>query len=86
MKDNFLFFIGYKLYNNDKFEEARQFLELYLNEFPEGRYISYGLNFLGNIYKDRGEKETALKYFKRYLELNPDDTETAAIIEELAEG
>ncbi len=77
------FFIGYKLYNNGRVPEAIAFCDLYLKEFPEGDYAWMAYHFMGRGYKDLGQKAPAIENLKKSLELNPDDTEGAELIQEL---
>jgi len=81
--DAISFFIGYKLYNNGRVPEAIAFCDLYLKEFPEGDYAWMAYHFMGQGYKDRGEKEPAIANLKKSLELNPENTEGAELLKEL---
>ena len=81
--DPISFFIGYKLYNNGRVPESIAFCDLYLKEFPEGDYAWMAYHYLGLGHKDRGEKKAAIKNFKKSLELNPDNSEGAQILQEL---
>jgi predicted TPR repeat methyltransferase len=50
---------------------------------PDDPYI---WSFLGELAHIKGERETALKAYKRYLELEPDDAEVGHIVVALSDG
>lgn len=77
------FFIGYKLYGNNRYQEAIAFCDLYLKECPEGDYAWMAYHFMGRGYKDLGEKEPAIENFKKSLEINPENTKGAELLQEL---
>ena len=54
--------------NKERYDDARRFLELNLEFFPESGMTYAGL---GRYYQERGEKEQAVANFKKALELMP---------------
>jgi hypothetical protein len=81
--DTDLAFIAYKLYKNKRKAESIPFFERYLVEHPDGQYNEFSYECLGFAYEFLGQKDAALKNFRRALELNPDNKEAAAKIAEL---
>jgi cyclase len=75
--------IGFKLFENKKFADAIKFFEFSAKEFPDGDYPWLCYNNIGTVYRELGDKEQAIKYYKMSLELNPDNTRAAERIKEL---
>ena len=67
----------------NKFNDAIKFFELSATEFPDGDYPWLCYNNIGSSYRELGDKEQAIKYYKKSLELNPDNTRAAERIKEL---
>lgn len=78
-----LLIVAYKLHANDRLPEAIRFYDLTLSEYPEGKYAATCYNYLGEAYKAMGNKQLALKNFRKFLELRPDDAHAAEMIQEL---
>lgn len=78
-----LLVIGDKLLAKEKLSEAIQILELCLQEFPEDKYAYYTNYTLSSAYHKQGNKEQALQYCKKALELKPEFQAAARLLEEL---
>jgi len=78
-----LMYIAYKLYKNEKISEAIKFFELCTSEYPAGDNAWICYHYLGKGYNVKGDKELAIKYFKKSLELNPDNTKAAEMLQNL---
>ncbi|MFH2036904.1 MAG: MBL fold metallo-hydrolase [Candidatus Zixiibacteriota bacterium] len=76
-----LFYIPYKLYANEYYDEAMAFLNLYNEEFPNGQYGYLSQFRMGQILQLRGDKKGALKHLKKSVELNPTEKAKAKIKE-----
>lgn len=82
-KETDLAIIGYKLMGSEKRREAVKFFERYVKDNPQGIYIEFGYNSLGELYNYLGDKESALINLKKCLELNPENTQAAEMIKEI---
>lgn len=60
--------LGYQLLEMKKFKDAIRVFELNVEEYPSS-YSAY--DSLGEAYMDNGEKDLAIKNYKKSLELNP---------------
>ncbi len=78
-----LVIIGFKLHSNGKLADGIKFFELAAGEYPEGEYVWMCYNNIGRAYKDLGDKDLAVKNFKKSLELNPENTRAAEALKEL---
>jgi tetratricopeptide (TPR) repeat protein len=81
--DTDLAFIAYKLYMTGRKSESIPFFKRYLVEHPDGQYNDFSYEYVGRAYESLGDREAALKNFRRAVELNPDNKEAAAKIVEL---
>ncbi len=79
-------FIGEWLCKNGRTGEAVKMLELAVEEYPEGEYIWYIHEHMGNAFRDMGDRENAIKSYKRSLELRPGRASVIAALEELEAG
>ena len=75
--------IGYKLYNNDRVPEALRFFEVSVKDYPQGRYAYYCYQLMAETSNKAGNKEQAIAYLKKSIELNPDNTDAVELLEEL---
>jgi glyoxylase-like metal-dependent hydrolase (beta-lactamase superfamily II) len=82
---NELWYIGTKFLSKDKLEEAIRFFELSLQEVTDGKYNYYVHYCLALAYKDKGEKDRAIRNCERSLELNKEFQAAVQLMEELKE-
>jgi len=66
--------------SSEKDEAPFHLLQLNLEHYPESFNSQYRL---GKVYRDRGDTETALRYFKQVLEIRPDHKWAKGNIERL---
>ncbi len=83
LKDVYLLVIGDKLLSKDKISDAISILAFCLKEFPEGEYAYYTNYTISNAYKEQDNKEKAIKYCEKSLELKPEFKAAASLLEEL---
>ncbi|UCD63998.1 MAG: tetratricopeptide repeat protein [Candidatus Zixiibacteriota bacterium] len=81
--DNDIVFIAYKLYKNDRVEESLPFFERAVVEYPDGMYAELCFSYLGEAYYAAGDTTRALSNYRKVLELNPDNTDAAEIVDKL---
>lgn len=72
---------GYRLLNNKKFNEAISIFTMVVQTFPES---SNGFDSLGEAYMKAGNKDEAIKFYKRSLELDHKNKNASRMIEELS--
>jgi len=72
--------LGYELFRMKKIKEAIEIFKLNVESFPRG-YNTY--DSLGEAYMINGDKELAIKNYKKSLELNPENTNAANAIKRL---
>jgi tetratricopeptide (TPR) repeat protein len=72
--------LGYELLRMKKIKEAIEIFKLNVESFPRG-YNTY--DSLGEAYMINGDKELAIKNYKKSLELNPENTNAANAIKRL---
>lgn len=77
--ENSLINLGYSYLRNDKIEEAISLFELNIKEFPES-WNAY--DSLAEAYLKAGNKKLAIEYYKKSVELNPENTNAQKIIDE----
>lgn len=65
--------IGYSLMNAKKFKEAIAVLKLNVESYPESANV---YDSLAEAYLNNGDKELAVTYYKKVLEMIPKDTKT----------
>ena len=72
--------MGYNLMNQNKVEEARAAFELNVTLFPNS---FNACDSYAEYYMKNGDYPTAIKYYKKSLELNPDNQNAIKMIEQL---
>ena len=81
-KENELNMLGYHLLRNKKINEAIEIFKLNVEAYPEA-YNTY--DSLGEAYMKNGDKELAIKNYKKSLELNPKNTNAVNMLKKLEE-
>ncbi|MEE9501556.1 MAG: MBL fold metallo-hydrolase [Candidatus Aminicenantaceae bacterium] len=72
--------LGYQLINQNKLKEAIEIFKMNVELYPEAWNV---YDSLGEGYMFLGEKELAIKYYEKSLEINPDNTNGVAMLERL---
>ena len=72
--------LGYQLLGTKKIKDAIEIFKLNVEAYPQA---SNPYDSLGEAYMMSGDKELALKNYKKALELNPQNTNAASIIKRL---
>jgi len=72
--------LGYRLLGNNKLKEAIEIFKFVVSEYPES-YNAY--DSLGEAFMNAGEKELAVKNYKKSLELNPQNENAKKMLEDL---
>jgi glyoxylase-like metal-dependent hydrolase (beta-lactamase superfamily II) len=72
--------LGYQLINQNKLKEAIEIFKMNVEFYPETWNV---YDSLGEGYMLLGEKEPAIKYYEKSLEINPDNTNGVAMLERL---
>jgi len=67
-RDHSLVTLSQKLCENNMFDEALAFDSLNINMYPESGTAYFGL---AEAYEKKGDKENAIKYYQKSIELNP---------------
>jgi Amidohydrolase family/Tetratricopeptide repeat len=73
--------VGYQLLQMKRFKDAIRVLELNVEAYPLSANV---YDSLGEAYMDDGDKELAIKNYKKSLELNPDNTNAAENLKKLS--
>ncbi|AKA34922.1 DUF3857 domain-containing protein [Flagellimonas lutaonensis] len=80
MDNGFLFDYGHYLQKYKRYEKLERIMLRALENFP---YSFRAMQYLGESYYQRGDKDKALHYFKKHLEHNGGNTSVRKKIEEL---
>lgn len=72
--------LGYHLMGNGRIDEAIAILELNVEAYPRS---ANAYDSLGEAYMRKGDKDRAIENYRRSLELNPSNSNAAAMIERL---
>lgn len=72
--------LGYQLINQNKLKAAIEIFKMNVELYPETWNV---YDSLGEGYMLLGEKEPAIKYYEKSLEINPDNTNGVAMLERL---
>ena len=75
--------VGYALLQADRVEDAIEIYKLNVEFFPEQ---SRPYDSLGKAYLIKGDREKAIGYYRKSLELNPDNENAVEQLEKLAAG
>ena len=73
--------LGYQLMGKEKINDAIEIFKLNVEAYPEA---SNPYDSLGEAYMKNGNKELAIKNYKKSLELNPDNTNAVDMIKKMA--
>ena len=73
-----LYKFAYFLIDKENYRDAIKILEFDISEYPDPYYLYDGL---GEAYWKNGEKENAIKYYKKSLELEPDNTNAIMMLD-----
>jgi putative CocE/NonD family hydrolase len=68
--------LGYKLLKKEKINNAVEIFELNIEEYPK---YADGYNSLGEAYMTKGDKQRAITYYKKSVELNPNNLDADRI-------
>jgi putative CocE/NonD family hydrolase len=68
--------LGYKLLKKEKINEAVEIFKLNTEEYPK---YANGYNSLGEAYMTKGDKQLAINYYKKSVELNPKNLDGSRI-------
>ncbi len=77
-----LVIFGYYLLEKDKIQDAIKIFQLYIDEFPES-WNAY--DSMGEAHMMNNDKEQARKYYRKSLELNPDNTNAEEMLKKLGD-
>ncbi|MGD2217036.1 MAG: serine hydrolase, partial [Gemmatimonadales bacterium] len=72
--------LGYRLLRGDRISDAIEIFKLNVEEYPDA-WNPY--DSLGEAYMEAGEVELAIENYERSLELNPDNTNAVAMLEQI---
>ena len=78
-----LVLFGYYLLERDRIQDAIKIFELYIDEFPES-WNAY--DSMGEAHMMNNDKEPAKKYYRKSLELNPDNTNAEEMLKKLGDS
>lgn len=73
---------GYYLLEKNKIQDAIKIFQLYIDEFPES-WNAY--DSMGEAHMMNDDKEQAKKYYRKSLELNPDNTNAEEVLKKLGD-
>jgi len=71
---------GYRYLREEKFQQAAQICELNVDLFPKSANT---YDSLGEAHMMNGDNELAIRNYQKSLELNPDNSNAAEMIEKL---
>ena len=74
--------LGYKLINSERFEEAIEVLKLNTEIFPES---ANAYDSLAEAYMKSGDKDNAIKFYRRSLELNSENNNAKEMLKTLTD-
>ena len=71
---------GHNLTSSKRYSEAERVLETVILDYP---HISAGFDLLGNLAYLKKDLKMALKHYERSLQINPENSETRAMVERI---
>jgi tetratricopeptide (TPR) repeat protein len=74
--------LGYKLINSERFKESIEVLKLNVEVFPES---ANAYDSLAEAYMQSGDDANAIKFYRKSLELNPENNNAKEMLKTLAE-
>jgi cyclase len=77
-----LVIFGYHLLEKGRIQDAIKIFQLYIEEFPEA-WNAY--DSMGEAHMMNNDKEQAKKYYRKSLELNPDNTNAVEMLKKLGD-
>ena len=80
IKENEMNRVGYQLLQSGKVKEAIAVFKLNVESFPKSGNV---YDSLGEAYLEDGNKELAIKNYKKSFEINPDNTNAISILQKL---
>jgi Beta-lactamase class C and other penicillin binding proteins len=80
LNENQLNTLGYWLKGKNRLKEAIEIFKINTDQFPNS---SNAFDSLGEAYMELGDKELAVKFYKKSLELNPDNTNAVEMLKKL---
>jgi len=72
--------LGYEYLNNGQINEAIELFSFNIEEFPNSSNV---YDSLGEAYMTKGDKKTAIGYYNKSLDLNPDNENAKQMIERM---
>jgi len=80
--ENNLVLIGYYLLEKGRIQDAIKIFQLYIDEFPES-WNAY--DSMGEAHMMNNDKEQSRKYYRKSLDLNPDNTNAEEMLKKLGD-
>ncbi len=81
--ENFLNQLGYRLINRNQLSQALEIFKLNVEAYPSS---ANAYDSLGEAYMRGGNKELAIKFYEKSIELNPDNKDAVETVKKLKGG